>query len=47
MLLGIIDVLLSCMPRLFTSETTVPVTERGDTTRPAVVPNEPSDAVKG
>ena len=37
--LGIIDILFSCTPLLFTSETS-------DTAQPAVVPSEQSEAVK-
>ena len=43
MLLGAIAIFCACMPHFFISETTV--IERGDTTRLAVVPSEPSEAV--
>ena len=43
MLFGVVNVLFSCMPRLFTSEIMV----HHDKARPSVVPSEPSEAVKG
>ena len=36
---GVIDILFSCTPRLFTSESS-------DATRPVVVPSEQSEAVR-
>ena len=46
MLFGVINILFSCTPHLFTSGTLDPMIERGDTTRSAVVPSEPSEAAK-
>ena len=43
MLFGVINILFSCTPCLFTSETMI---ERGDNTRPVVVLSELSEAVK-
>ena len=46
MLFGVNDILFSCIPRLFTSETMVTMIEREDTIRLAVVPLEPLETVK-
>ena len=43
LLYGAINILFSCTPHLLTSDTMVHHDERGDTTRPAVVPSDPSE----